>query len=114
MIIDGFVTPQAIGMKVNIIKQRGQGVQPSDDNQNDDASSDMNNVLDIEHHTVIVADIVLTFVWEIEFTIDIGYDLDVVDLIMVAIESIIGNVTVLDSWNYSLDQYCHSLSAEWH
>ena len=37
LIIDGSVTQQAIGMKVNIIKQKGQGIPPSDDNH-DDAS----------------------------------------------------------------------------
>ena len=95
--INGSVTPQAIGMKVNIIKQKGQGIpsliSPSDDNQNDDASSGMSNVLNIEYHTVIVAGTFLTFVLEIEFPSGIGYDLDAADPIILAIESIISNVT---------------------
>ena len=61
LIIDGSVTPQTIGKKLNIITQKSQGmpslIPPSDGNQNDDARSDMNNVPDIQYHTVIVADI---------------------------------------------------------
>ena len=94
--INGSVTPQAIGMKVNIIKQKGQGIpsliSPSDDNQNDDASSGMSNVLNIEYHTVIVAGTFLTFVLEIECPIGIDHDSDAADPIIAAIESIISNV----------------------
>ena len=54
LIIHGSLTPQTIGMKVNIIGQKSQGkpslIPSNDDNQNDDARSDMNNVSRIENY----------------------------------------------------------------